>query len=236
MTQPMLFAPPRPPDLRARGIDLRCCDVADLLESMQEPADLVVADPPWKYANNQNGRASEHYALIDLDNIVAHVDAAYRVARTDSYLAVWYTFPFAQVWLRRELAWRYITGGAWAKPGLPGAGYHWRGNAEGVAVYGKGKPRPCTTDVLLSCHVSSRASDGTPGNSGVLHSRKPADWQAGWVRNWCPPGGLVLDLYAGLGSVAEAVLLAGEGRRYVGAEIDPERHAAALALLAGVRA
>jgi tRNA/tmRNA/rRNA uracil-C5-methylase (TrmA/RlmC/RlmD family) len=46
-----------------------------------------------------------------------------------------------------------------------------------------------------------------------------------------PPGGLVLDLYAGLGSVPEAVVMAGEGRRYIGAEIDEDRHAAALAIV-----
>ena len=44
----------------------------------------------------------------------------------------------------------------------------------------------------------------------------------GWLRRWTDPGDLVLDLYAGLGSVAVACAL--EGRRYIGAEIDPERH------------
>lgn len=63
------------------------------------------------------------------------------------------------------------------------------------------------------------------------HSRKPAPWQASWVEAWVPPGGLVVDPYAGLGSVAEAVVLAGEGRRYVGAEIDPRRHAKASAFV-----
>ena len=64
------------------------------------------------------------------------------------------------------------------------------------------------------------------------HSRKPAGWMADWCRAWVPPGGLVLDLYAGLRSVAEAVVMAGEGRRYIGAEIDPERHASACARVA----
>jgi DNA modification methylase len=50
------------------------------------------------------------------------------------------------------------------------------------------------------------------------------------VRGWCPEDGRVLDLYAGLGSVARACAL--EGRAYVGAEIDPERHARALERLA----
>jgi tRNA/tmRNA/rRNA uracil-C5-methylase (TrmA/RlmC/RlmD family) len=63
------------------------------------------------------------------------------------------------------------------------------------------------------------------------HSRKPAPWMADWLRAWVPPGGLVLDLYAGLGSVPEAVVMAREGRRYIGAEIDEDRHAAALAIV-----
>jgi len=58
---------------------------------------------------------------------------------------------------------------------------------------------------------------------------------AQWIRRWVPAGGLVVDPYAGLGAVAEAVILAGGGRRYIGTEIDPERHAAAMGLIAQVR-
>ena len=63
------------------------------------------------------------------------------------------------------------------------------------------------------------------------HSRKPVEWMAQMIRRWCPPGGRVVEPYAGLGAVAEAVLEAGEGRSYLGAEIDPERHLGALSLL-----
>lgn len=230
----MLLAPRAAPS-RA-GIDLRCCDVADMLCQLPGPPALVVADPPWSYRNSQNGRASEHYDLLTLQQIVEHVDGAFHIAADNSYLALWTTFPMLQDWMRAETRWRYLSGGAWAKTGMPGVGYHWRGNAEALLLYARGEPRPCTTDIVLSAHVTSRASTGAPGNSGVLHSRKPVDWQTAWIRSWCPPGGLVVDLYAGLGSVAEAVLLAGEGRRYVGAEIDPERHQQAMALLAQVRA
>ena len=98
--QPRLFdvEPPGPPT----GIDLRCCDVAELLDEVRG-ADLVVADPPWSYRNKH-------------------------------------------------------------------------------------------------------------------------------VRAFCPPGGLVLDLYCGMGPYARACHA--EGRNYIGSEIDPERHRAALALLA----
>ena len=65
------------------------------------------------------------------------------------------------------------------------------------------------------------------------HSEKPIPWLRAWVRAWTEPGDLVLDLYAGLGGMARACLL--EGRRYVGAEIDVERHRRAVDLLARVR-
>jgi DNA modification methylase len=40
------------------------------------------------------------------------------------------------------------------------------------------------------------------------------------VRSLCPPGGLVVDVCLGSGSTAVATALAGEGRRFVGCEID----------------
>ena len=46
-----------------------------------------------------------------------------------------------------------------------------------------------------------------------------------WLERWTAPGDTVLDLFAGLGSVAVACLHT--GRRYVGAEIDPDRFEAA---------
>lgn len=51
-----------------------------------------------------------------------------------------------------------------------------------------------------------------------------------WIRAWTDPGDLVVDVFAGLAPLARACYA--EGRRYVGAEIDPERHALALVRLA----
>ena len=63
------------------------------------------------------------------------------------------------------------------------------------------------------------------------HSEKPIEWQRAMVRRWTDPGGLVLDLYAGLAPMARACKA--EGRSYLGAEIDPERHRHAMAKLDG---
>ena len=62
------------------------------------------------------------------------------------------------------------------------------------------------------------------------HSEKPAAWMAQWIERWTEPGDLVLDLFAGMAPVARAC--ARTGRRYVGAEIDPERYRQAVDRLA----
>jgi len=218
-----LFTSLRPP-ASPPGIDLRCCDVADLLRDVRG-ARLVVADPPWRYDENPGGANPEQsgiYAgLADVD-IAAHLDAAYDCAAPSSRLAVWYTFPKAEEWRAVGMAgprWGSPkTGGAWIKTGQVGVGYHWRGQAEPVAVWARGTTgRP--GDLVLNGHVS------TPGD----HSEKPLEWLRAWVRAWTEPGDLVLDLYAGLAPLARACAL--EGRRYVGAEIDRDRHALALVRL-----
>ncbi|MGA0946730.1 MAG: hypothetical protein ACO3UW_13285, partial [Candidatus Nanopelagicales bacterium] len=172
------------------------------------------------------------YLLLTPEQIGAHLSAAAALLRPGGRLALWTCWPLLvevldgrplPPWLAVPgLKWK--SGGAWVKGGPPGVGYHWRGHAEPVLI---------------------GTTDGTAGRAACIvraghasepeeHSRKPAPWMADWCRAWVPPGGLVLDLYAGLGPVAEAVVMAGEGRRYVGAEIDPDRHAMACARVAGV--
>lgn len=230
MIQPALFASPRPPDLRSRGIDLRCCDTAEMMASLDEGcADLVICDPPWSYVQEHGETgAGSHYDCLPMSAIAAHVSQAYRLA---PLMAFWVTFPLLGEWMAQETPWGApVTGGSWHKSGPNdsghyGQGYWMSGCAELFLLYKHGKPN-CDRAAALR-----NAWHEPPG----LHSRKPARWQAQMIKRWVPPGGLVVDVYGGLASVAEAVLLAGEGRRYVGAEINPQRHADALALLAQVR-
>lgn len=211
------------------GIDLQCVDVGQLLEAVEPgTVSLVVADPPWDLYSRQPGMVDPalQYGLLSTAAIGAHLETAAACLVDGGRLALWTCWPLLvdavnaeerPPWLRVSgLTWK--TGGAWTKTGsAPGVGYHWRGKSE---------------PVLLGCVEGASGRPAALVRSGYAsdpeeHSRKPARWMADWVRAWVPPGGLVLDLYAGLGSVAEAVVLAGEGRRYLGAEIDPERHAAA---------
>lgn len=226
----MLFpalAPLRAPD----EIDIRLCDVATLCREVRG-ARLVCADPPWSYSEGAAGKGAAQpelngiYSVITDAEIAAHLDASFDVAAPSSRLACWYTWPKAAEWIAAGMAgprWgTMVTGGAWTKIGQVGVGYHWRGQSEPVAVFTKGAAgRP--ESLLLNAHVSA------PG----AHSEKPVEWLRAWVRAWTAPGDLVVDLYAGLAPLARACW--SEGRRYIGAEIDPRRRDEALAAFAAYR-
>jgi hypothetical protein len=193
-------------------------------------AALVIADPPWTYAQAiGESTADDHYRGLPVAKIAAHLHDLPAPA-----VAVWLTWPLLAEW---TAAWSLppTTGGAWVKSGPGDAGHYgpghwWAGCSEPVLVYRR--QGASASKLVLDRAEPLRNAWIEPPRE---HSRKPAAWMAQWIRRWTAPGALVVDPYAGLGSVAEAVLLAGGGRRYLGAEIDPERHASALSLLAQVR-
>jgi hypothetical protein len=214
------------------GIDLRLCSVDTLIAdaSLHGQAALILADPPWSYTQDPGATsAADHYDGLPVDAIARSLADAVALARPGCRLGVWSTWPLDEEWMRAVLAcsgwpWRYITGGSWIKlGGAPGIGYHWRGESEPIRVYAAEGPtgRPRTT--LASAHIERGP-----------HSEKPLPWLVAMVEAWTDPGDLVVDLYAGLAPLADACILT--GRRYVGAELDPERHRRALGMVAsGVR-
>lgn len=216
-------AAPATPD-----VVIRHASVEDVLRDVADVG-LVHADPPWLYQNN-SGRggfkaAESHYDCSRIADIVAALDRAYDVALPDTYLLLWITWPVLLEWFdaAREagLRWEYASGGAWHKEGGPGIGFHWRGNSEPLLLYRKGHPKPWTSE-------ATRNAWSSPGREGG-HSEKPVAWLQQLVRHFSKPGALVLDLYAGMAPLARAC--AAERRRYVGAEIDADRHKMALGRL-----
>ena len=233
---PMTHARPVAP----AGIDLRCCSVEAMLDDLDAKtggewggAGLVHADPPWVYDNaGTRGNADDQYALLGIPEIVAHLARAGLVAGDGSRLACWVTGPMLVpfVWACRDMGaawpWEPLGAGAWGKQGQLGVGDHWRGDSEILTLWRRGSPPTLARD-LSNLHLSRRDQ----------HSAKPIGWLRHMLRAWTEPGtsgpsGTVLELYAGLGSMARAC--AAEGRRYVGAEIDAARHADAMGLLAGM--
>ena len=223
MSQLSLVSQPVPPSVD--GIDLRCCGVDEILDEVRGAA-LVHADPPWVYSQNPgdaNPIDAGIYECLSMADIVRHLDRARDCVARSARMVCWYTWPTAAEWRAAGMAgprWGPETsGGAWLKTGQVGVGYHWRGATEPIAMFTHGATgRP--HELLLNGFASP------PG----IHSEKPVEWLRQMVRAWTKPGDLVLDLYAGMAPMARACAL--EGRRYVGAEIDAERHRAALDRLA----
>lgn len=236
---PAMFADPSPPDQRTRGIDIVLGDAGTVLADMPDDGfDLAVVDPPWAYTGTPGAgvkTVGEHYPTLPIETIRDHLAATHRLAKR---LAVWHVGPWVAPWMavadtQPRAAWPWgpmVSMGGWHKAGESndqhvGIGVHWAGCLEPVLLY----TRPgAYTD---RSEFMRNSWSEPPG----VHSRKPVPWMIQWMRRWVPPGGRVLCVYTGLGSVEEAVLRAGGGRTVLGIEIDPARRAQALALLAQVR-
>jgi DNA modification methylase len=224
--------PTPPPDIKLYN---ECVNMM-LSRPEAKGADLYVADPPWSYSNNPGGTynpldiVDTGYTTLGLDEICDTLNKAYDVARAGARLVVWCTYPKLFEWFEasRDLRWNYKTGGSWLKINSSGAidrsglGFHWTGVAELVLLYTKrgGRLYNCWEKPLANGHQSIKAR----------HSEKPVEWLTNMIFQWTPPGGKVVDLYTGTGSLARAATRA--SRRYVGAEIDFDRHKSALIKLA----
>ncbi len=231
--------PPAPPP----GVRLLCGDVLEAV-ALAEGVGLVHADPPWSYSAGVpgNGKQADHYSGLPVEAIVQHVEASFEAAAADCYLVLWSTWPFLGKWTdaHRGLSWEYVSGGSWTKYrvvgpdvlelGPPGIGYNWRGKSEPILLYRKGSPKPL--GLLRNAHVDLEGLLADSLNTvepRARHSEKPLAFLERILEAFLVPGGEVLDLYSGLAPLARAAVRT--GRRYLGAELDPERHAAALSLL-----
>lgn len=226
------------------GLDFRLCSCEDeVFRRDARGAALVIADPPWRYDQRIGASAAaDKYATLPVARIVRDLGQL-----SGPVMALWLTGPLeaeldatiAGAMVVGRWRWgRHVTVGAWAKsraeteedrarPGRTdchgqaghyGQGYWWAGCAELVRVYAPGPVPDGIPDrgvPLRSAHVEP------PGE----HSAKPVAWQRAMIRRWTRPGDLVVDPYAGTGTVAEAAWR--EGRRSLSAEVDAVRHAAA---------
>lgn len=203
-------------------ITLHC---ADAREVEWPAADMVLTDPPWRYHQRFGGSAAaNHY-----DGLSTREVAELLEAMPAPRLAMWLTWPLLGEWMRATERWKWgppKTGGAWTKSrpndsGHYGQGYHWAGCSELVLVYTRKGSSTDRSSPLRNAWIEQPSR----------HSGKPIGWQAQMIQRWTKPGGLVLDPFAGLGSVAAATSLAGGDRRFVGSEISPDRFRQSLAAL-----
>lgn len=216
---------------KARGpvMGLRLADAFTVARETPGAA-LVHADPAWVYRNRGtsgafNGTAAGAYPCLSIADVARDLNAAFDTSAPDAYLLNWITWPILVEELEAcakgrgrffpLLKWRLVSGGSIHKSTGIGIGFHWRGDSEPLLLLAKGNPKP----------IEKNARNAYQGPR-ARHSEKPEPYLRELVSAFTKPGDLVLDLYAGLAPMRRACLAT--GRRYVGAEIDPERHADAL--------
>jgi hypothetical protein len=184
-----------------------------------EKIDLVLTDPPWKFEQRFGASAAEdHYPCMEYDEIADDFEAiAPHARRVAMWMSNAHEGPFLH-YAYGERGWApHVTGGAWDKgPVKYGQGYHAAGRTEPWKLWTnpKGDAPFCDRKVLLETGCVERVTG---------HSMKPVRYQSMMVRKWVPPGGLVVDFYAGYATSAAAVKMAGEGRRFIGCELTTHR-------------
>lgn len=138
---------------------------------------VILADPPWNYANaGCRGAAENHYPTMTVDDICTLPIVT--LAGDNSVLLLWATWPQLQEAFQVIQAWgfKYVTGFPWVKITSEPSQTQW-GSWEIQPQYGVGFwMRGCTEPLLIARR--GNVSPPTDGLIGLLsenyrHSRKP---------------------------------------------------------------
>jgi N6-adenosine-specific RNA methylase IME4 len=137
---------------------------------------VILADPPWKYANAKvQGNAENYYSTMTVDDICALPVGA--MAADDCVLLEWCTWPQLQEGIKVMNAWGfdYITGFPWIK--VTDVSKTLWGELTIDVPYGIGFwARGCSEFVLIGRRGNAKPpSDGFIGllSPNLHHSRKP---------------------------------------------------------------
>lgn len=155
-----------------------------------KPAQIVYADPPWKFASNSEAKpgrnAMRHYSCMTDAEIMA-LPVEEWVA-DEALLFMWTTAPMLERSMRIPAAWgfkKYITQFVWPKSHTA-TGYWIRNRHELLLVYKRGKfPRPGNKAPFADSVI-----DGVTRE----HSRKPDNVADDIARIW--PEHVKLEMFA----------------------------------------
>jgi len=142
---------------------------------MMKQYEIILADPPWAYANwtdaKQGAAVAAYPVMKDKDIIGLDVGA---IAANDSMLLLWATWPKLEIALKAMASWGFdyvTTPEVWVKTNADGSPYHgigfWAlGGSEFMLMGRKGKGIPRVKETkgkIKQVHTSPR----------LKHSEKP---------------------------------------------------------------
>ena len=216
-------------DLLAQLLDAQASGFSPLLDS-------CVTDPPYGIDYQSNRRVARPQLPkfkndVDLNWLDPWVEQIYRVLKPDSHFYCFTRFDVYPTFynsmsrffkVKNCLIWLKNNHGCGDLNGSYAPQY------EMIIFAVKGRRAlngPRDSDVL--------ACDNVPSADRLHPTQKPVELLRRLLRQSCPPGGIVLDPFAGSGSTLLAAYL--EGFHFLGFEKDPKWHAIALQRLSAAR-
>ena len=224
--------------------ELRLGDWREVLADVEQ-VDAVICDPPYSARIEKGQRSGKrvqegrgdawkggrnttiHYGSLSRDDVAAFVNHwAPRVRRWFVMFGDHYTVPWALEAL--ELAGLYTFAPVvWVKTN-PAPRFVCDGPASGVEYIAIARPRGQHVKRYRPGHYYG--AGGSAFSGAVVTGGKPEWLMRAVVRDYSEPGDLIVDPFGGGASTLRAAVI--EGRRAIGAEIDPETHAKAVERLA----
>lgn len=203
------------------GIEIHVGDCREVLKTLpNESVDLVITDPPYNvgvdYGFGAGADRKEDYV-----GWLNHIwELAGRVCREGGLLIYTNRNNFIPLGMSPPKPWKFFHLAVWHKPlSLRPAFYgicpHW----EPIFILLKGKKpwRPYRSDSVFNDVISVNVEYGRKNEHPTI---KPLGLFAVIIDFWCPPGGTVLDPFAGSGTTLAAAKLL--GRKAIGIEINPK--------------
>jgi adenine-specific DNA-methyltransferase len=204
---------------------------ADCLDALSAfPAgsvDFILTDPP--YLVNYKSRDGRTVPNDDNDHWLSPAfHRMHRVLKDDSFCVSFYGWPKADLFLAayRAAGFRVVGHFAFPKRYTSTTGYV-RYQHECAHLLVKGTPW-ARTDTI------GDVIDWTYSGNRYHPTEKPIQVLMPLIETFCPPGGIVLDPFAGSGSTLLAARML--GRNYLGIELDANYHAIAQRRLGAIAA
>lgn len=226
-------------DITLGPVRLICGDMREVLPRLEDGADMVLSDPPYRITSGGNttgemagcfdravydnsgelfdmvewadmARPIFHALKPDADAVIMSSDRELQPARA-AFEAAGFGFHRLLVWDKGT-----ATPNRWYMPNCEFALYLWKGKARRIEDCGSKALRRCPQKDASASFVS----DAAPERYRKGHpTEKPVALMEYWMGNSTKPGQVVLDPFMGAGAVPLAALRS--GRRAIGIEKDP---------------
>lgn len=208
-----------PPYYDEDGITLYHGDASEILPG-DLSVDAVVTDPPYKLSQ-EYGTSTDPDNLVAVASIWPVMRLAYEATRPGGLLVAFYDTRILPLAMRAipDAGWRYLRAlTLYRRWGQASVVSGWMSTSDFALVFHKPGAKP---EFHGQVHHDTFVKAAPDGKAWDHPAQKPLELVRQIVERVTPPGGVVLDPYAGSGTTLEAARTS--GRRAIGVELE-KRH------------